>query len=402
MKVTTNEDMVNLNRALILQYIQQNGICTRANISKAIGLTSASISKIISGLLKDGLVEEKGYVVGKKGRRSVGIAIRKDIKKVLGVKFSKRSISLGVFDVSGATYDIHVENIEEDNNFYEIIERIKSLLKQYIDSFDIAAIGIAVPGPFIKKEGILHLMTGIANGKDIPIKHFLQESIDIPIVVCHNANAGALADWWFGSYFSGDKKGTLIHFIVGEGVGAGIIVDGKILEGDQGIAGEIGHISIDVNGKKCNCGNYGCLERYCSSVDFVKYATDMRTKDPSSVLNRYKELDLEIILKAANEEKDMLAIELVKSVGKYIGYGVITLIYSYNPSIIVISNEMAKGGELLLNSVKKVVKERVDRSIYENVEIKLSDFINQDSILYGAAAVAIDYCLKNPSLLMRT
>jgi predicted NBD/HSP70 family sugar kinase len=169
------------------------------------------------------------------------------------------------------------------------------------------------------------------------------------------------------------------------------------LTGDQGVAGEIGHISVDIHGKRCGCGNYGCLEMYCSSISFVKNAQQALKNNRSSILNKYHPLKASIIFEAA-AQNDELALELVKQAGQYIGYGVVNLINSYDPSTVVISNDMAQGGQRILDEVKAVVKERVLDTIAQKVNIELSSFKN-DPILYGAAAVAIDYCLKHPLIL---
>lgn len=133
-----------------------------------------------------------------------------------------------------------------------------------------------------------------------------------------------------------------MYFLVGEGVGAGVLVNGSILYGSQGVAGEVGHISVDVSGEKCACGNRGCLEMYLSSIAFVKHATKLLPKHPDSVLNGYSNLTSDDIFSAA-EAGDQFAIELVKRAGMYLGYGIVTIVNAYDPSIVVVGNSMAKG-----------------------------------------------------------
>lgn len=218
----------------------------------------------------------------------------------------------------------------------------------------------------------------------------------LPIVFSHDANAGAMADWWFDIE---DRKfsGSIVHFLVGEGVGAGVVSNGIVFAGAKGTAAEIGHVSIDHQGPTCVCGNRGCLEMYCSSLAFVQQAEEKRKTHPGSLLNEMENLTPEAIFDAA-WRGDSLAIQCVKDVAYYIALGCVNIINCYNPNTILICNDMAQGGDMLLDEVKQVVRQRVIPFLYEHVDIHFSRF-RGDDILFGAAAVAIDYCLKHPNTL---
>lgn len=392
-----NNDVLQMNQALVVQYLQINGVSTRAQMSKELGLTQASLSKITAALISNGIVEETGFISGEKGRRSVGVALSSEKNKVIGIKLSRRYFSVGVFNLSGVAYDGQTQNFTIDNTSDEIFDRIKTAVDEYLKRNDnVVAIGVAVPGPYQKNSGRILLMTEMKDWENIHLKDKFETMFELPVIVGHDANQGALANWWLNANMK-RRKGTLVHFLVGEGVGAGVIVDGQVLTGDQGIAGEIGHISIDVNGERCACGNCGCLEIYCSSIAFVKHANEQLAGHPYSMLNRFPSLTTDNIFNAAQMD-DPLAVDLVKRAGRYIGYGVVTLINAYDPSTIVISDLMAKGGDILLNEVNAVVRDRVIKSVSESISIELSKELN-DSILVGAAAAAIHYCLERPAIL---
>lgn len=395
-----NESVSNINRALVIQYLKKNGICTRSEISKAISLTGASITKIIASLIELGIVTEKEFTDTdiKRGNRSVGISLNAEVYKVIAVKLARRSFSVGVFDIGGGSYESMSNNVSSNDTLFEVASKIKSEISEYLSKYkDVAAIGIAVPGPYSRKNGELLLMTEMENWKNVPLKEQFEGIYDMPVFIEHDANAGALAEWWFGNQKQ-VLNGTLVHFLVGEGVGAGVITNGSLICGSNGIAGEIGHISIDVHGEQCSCGNFGCLEKYCSSIAFVKRARVLLPKYPMSQLNQIDVLDAKAIFKAANSG-DELSLKLTEEVGTYIGYGIVTLMNAYDPNTIVISNEMAAGGEKLLNEAKRVAKERLISCLYDDVDIVLSDF-SGDSVLYGAAAVATDHLLRKPNILI--
>ena len=398
-KGQNHENLYYTNRSLIVQYLQKEQICTRSQLSKALGLTPASITKTVAGLMDNGLIKEVGFVQGEKGRRSVGITLNTEICKLIGVKLSRRSFSVGVFDMRGENYGIHSETFDADEELVNVLENIKREIRLYMSRFDnIAAIGVAVPGPYLYKESRIVLVTETNNWKEVSLKEKLADCFEIPVIICHDANSGALADWWFGPNCR-DSAGTLVHYLVGEGVGAGVLINGEILTGENGIAGELGHISLNVHGPLCACGNKGCLEMYCSSLAFSKYAETKVKEHPESDLSRYQKLTPKTIFDVARQG-DAFATALVKRVGRYIGYGVVTIINAYDPGTIIISNDMAGGGDLLLKEVLRAAGARIAPHIMEKVSIVLSGFPN-DPILYGAAAVAINYCLKNPEILYR-
>lgn len=388
-----NEDIFYMNRSLVIQYLQKNKVTTRAQLSKALKLTPASITKIVNELIEKKLIEETGFISGDMGRRSVGIKLKQNFR-IIGVKLSRRNFSIGVFGFNAEVFETYRESFHDESLdiiLDKIKEQLESLLRKYTNS---VAIGMAVPGPYLEHESRIVLVTETKGWDKINLREAFADQFDVPVIIRHDANSGALSEWWFGDY---DNNGTLIHFLVGEGVGAGIIDKGRILTGTNGIAGEIGHVSINIDGPRCGCGNYGCLEQYCSSLSFIKQAAIELPKYPESRLNGYENLKARHIFDAAYKGDD-LACRLVKKAGRYIGYGVVTLINCYDPSTIVISNDMARGGEMLLEEVVKVVAERVSNYFAERVKICLSKF-TEDPILYGAAAVAMDYCLRHPLIL---
>ena len=389
-----NEDLLVFNRATVLQYLKRNGVCSRAELAKETGLTQASISKIISSLIDCDVVREVGSISGELGRRSKGIVLNAGKYKVVGVKISRRSFSVGIFDIGGNNYGAYTEPIEPGTPVVESIAKIRMAIEIRTDNTpDIMAIGVAVPGPYLKKEGRIAMMSETSGWENISLYDAFSNIQDLPIFIEHDANSAAIAEWWFGKQKCGE--GVMVYLLADEGIGAGVVVDGRVFTGSQGIAGEIGHISLDVHGTRCPCGNYGCLETFCSAIAFVRDTKALLAEHPRSILNRHYRLTADDIFDAAREG-DELAVSMVQRVGRYLGYGVVTLINAYDPSTIVIGNVMSHGGKMLLEEIKAVTKERVLPDVYENLNIRLSDF-RIDPILYGAAALATDRFLNNPS-----
>ncbi len=396
-----NSDYVQqANRSLVLQILARNDVCTRSRIADETGLKHATITNIITEMIQLGIVREVGIVEGKRGRRSIGIELAAEKIEVVAVKLGHVSYSIGLFDLKGKMLEVHeakfhLEEKDPRGALNKIKQEIWALLKKEKDK--VYAVGIAVPGPFLKKSGTIALMTQFPGWDKINLNKEFLEEFPVPVFIEHGANAGALAEWRYGKYRR--TQGVLVNFLAGEGIGAGIVSDGHVFGGSRGIAGEIGHISLNINGERCDCGNRGCMELYCSALSFVRHTVEALPAYPDSCLNGIENITYLEIFKGA-EKGDKLCVDMVKETGFYMGCGIAAVVNIYDPDVIIISDAMSKGGDLLLNEIKKTVKDRVLDILYEKITIDYTDFsVNQ--ILYGAAVVAIEQLLDDVSILQQ-
>ena len=386
--------MIDHNRSQVLHYLIKHGVGSRADIAKATGLTAASISKITAALIRQGVVTETEELSGGRGRKAIGLSLNRNRFKVVGVHFTRRSFSLGIFDLGGTLYDSRTELISRAQGGLQCLHHIRSIIEDYIKKYpEIAAIGMAVPGPFLKKEGRISIMTNAPEWQSVDFKAELQNIEGRPVFYEHDANAAALAEWYYNTGCA--DKSTLAVLFVDDGVGAGIVHDGAIFDGYKGYAAEIGHISIDVNGPQCPCGNYGCLELYCSAIEMIKKVKRELPSHLGSNLNQLYDFD-ELDVFAAAEAGDGYAKKIVEEVGFYLGCGIITLIYAYSPSAIVLGGRMANGGAIMMDSILKTVHERLNDEITRGVEIMFSR-MRTNPMLTGAATVATNQLLLNLS-----
>lgn len=388
-----NSDLTEMNRSAIVKILQQREICSRAVIAKEMGLTQASITKIVAVLIEMGIVSEVGSIKGNGNRRSIGLKLNAERNQVIGIKFARHMFAVGVFDISGKLYTQQETeySIEQDERVVlsAMKEQIHDMLKMYKN---IVAIGLALPGPYLRDEGRIAMITRMPFWHNINfIKEFKNE-FNKPLFIEQDANAGALAEWWFGDH--GRPLHTLAYLLDGEGLGSGIVENGNLLLGNQGVASEIGHISVDVHGPRCECGNYGCLEMYCSAPAMLKLA---QQKIPECFVKDYQNRAeaCNAVFEAARSGNPK-ALEVVHEIAEYLGYGCVALISAYNPDIIVIGDSVAQGGDLLLPTIMEVVNQRTISELHNKVQIKLSQ-LKVDSTLYGAAAIATDRVLRKPS-----
>lgn len=387
---SNNSDLTEMNRSAVVRILQRREVCSRADIAREMGLTQPAITKIVAALMDMGIVAEVGSIKGSGNRRSIGLKLNADRHQVIGVKFARQMFAVGVFDISGKIY-FQTETAysgEKDPKLVcaEMKKQIRDTLKKYTN---VVAIGVAVPGPYLRQEGRIAVITQMPAWHKINFIEEFKGEFRQPVFIEHDANAGALAEWLFGEH--DHPAHTLAYFLVGEGVGSGIIERGNLLLGVQGTASEIGHISVDVHGPHCECGNYGCLEMFCSAQALVNKA---RQHLPECFPQGGPQ-NCEPVFEAVRSGNEK-AQKVVRDIAEYIGYGCVTLINAYNPDIIVIGDIVSQGGELLLSTIQDVVRQRILPELYSKVKIKISG-LKVDPTLYGAAAVATDKVLQLPS-----
>ena len=208
-----------------------------------------------------------------------------------------------------------------------------------------------------------------------------------------DARAGALAHYLFDPSVHAD--GNLAYYLVGEGVGLGVIDNGRLINGFLGAATEIGHISIDVNGRPCDCGNIGCLERYCSTPAIHDMLIESGTVVPDAADMTHAEAARALFTKASVGDED--AASMVREIGRYVGYGCVTIFNGYNPEHIIIGDIVAEAGPMLLDEVRATVAERAIPEINASTSISLST-LSADAAVSGAAAVAVTQFLEHPSV----
>jgi predicted NBD/HSP70 family sugar kinase len=381
------------NRSRILQYLYHNGISSRAQIAKAIELTPAAITKITAKLLSQNVIEETGDMEGNKNRRSIGLNLNCGKYHVIGVKFARSLVQIAVFDLKCNRISLTDLPTVSEERIPETIEQTRETITQLIrEDSSIVAIGMAVPGPYLVEEGHTALVSSMQGWRKVNFIKEFSDAFSVPVFMEQDARAGALAQFLFNPAM---QKGSLAYYLLGEGIGLGVITDGNIYYGAHGTATEVGHISIDVNGKPCDCGNVGCLERYCSAVAIHEILDLNRDIVPYSPFMTHAQACTALFEKAATG--GVRAKRLVNEVARYIGYGAVTIINAFNPTHIVLGDIVSQAGQQLLDEVRTVVAERTIAEIGRETDITLSE-LPTDATVTGAAAVAITNFLEHPSM----
>ncbi|WP_368090858.1 ROK family transcriptional regulator [Bifidobacterium angulatum] len=381
------------NRSRIMRHLYRNGVSSRAQIATALGLTPAAITKITAQLIEAHAIEETGDLDGKKNRRSIGLALDTAHFHVIGVKFARSLVQIGVFDLTGNQSSLTTLPYVSNDTIGETIATVHSTIEQLLhEDPTIVAIGMAVPGPYLRNNGHTAVVSSMQGWRAINFIDEFANSFTVPVFIEQDARAGVLANSLFDPNSNGEPN--LAYYLVGEGVGLGVIDHGRIINGALGTATEIGHVSIDVNGKPCDCGNIGCLECYCSTPAIHQMLIDNGTIVNGADGMSHTEACRALF--ALAHHGDEAALAMIRTIGTYIGYGCLIIFNTFNPHTIVIGDIVSEAGQPLLDEIKRTVRQRAIPEIYESTTIRLTT-MPTDATVLGAAAVAINYLLDHPS-----
>jgi len=256
------------------------------------------------------------------------------------------------------------------------------------DSKDLLGIGIGVPGSVDWKTGVITRLTNLAGWKNFPLKKVIEEYFQVPVFIENDANAAAWGEFYCGS---GQCCRSIVYLTVSTGIGAGIIVDGKLVRGQTGNAGEVGHMILKADGPLCRCGNHGCWEALSSGTAIASRAEELVAKGQKSLLANVAELQklkAEHVF-AAYRQGDEIAKLVLDEALDYLGIGVANLVNIINPDLVVLGGGVAKAGSMVFNAVRTKVQKLgyAQSKLTEIVPAKLGD---QAGVI-GAALLVKEY-----------
>ena len=318
------------------------------------------------------------------------------MKYAIGVDFGGTFVKLALVRFTDKTYKIDgfssfpTKNYNREELIEQLVIRIIKLKAgSTFKNKPIQGVGIGVPGRVDYDRGGVCDLTKVPGWKNVNLKELLEFKVKVPVLVDNDANLMALAESKFGA---AKGFGNCICVTLGTGIGGGIILDGSIYRGANFAAGEIGHMTINENGPLCVCGNKGCAERYAGNRYILEEATKRlrsgaKSKVREKLDGKYTNLTLEMLTDAARK-KDAFSNILWQEVGAHIGVVLADVVNLLNPQIIVLGGGVANAGKLLLDPIRKTVRERAFKVSRQNLKIVLSKFKNKAGII-GAATLAV-------------
>lgn len=368
------------NRAEILRYLATKGTANRMGLSKQLRLTKMAISTIVSELLEENLLEECGLIKATpnqtssmySGRKPTALAIPNYRINAIGIFILRYQIKGIAIDIKGnILYSTKIDlPIDTDNE--KFIELNITLIEEILaanSSIKFTGIGIASIGPLdIYKQKILNP----PNFRDIHqvfIGDIIREHFGLPVFLDNDMNAGALAEHLYG--IAKDMR-DVVYLGLGSGVGAGIIINGRMLHGSGGYAGEIGHMSIQSDGPKCSCGRNGCLELFTNTISLLQNAGVSTIK--------------ELLEEEAREPRNEIVKQCIEEYYTSILNALVTIVNIFDPEIVIIGDK----GVYIVPLFIKRLEEEMNKLMFQNenqkIHISASSF-GEAAPLVGAAAL---------------
>src|SRR5215218_4674495 len=339
-----------LNRRRVINALRQHGMISRAEIARTTGLSRSTVSSLVSELQADGLVverEETGAAHGEQGGRPpILLSFDASAGAALGIDFGHSHVRVAVSDLSSTIIAERAEPLDTDHAAQEGLDVAVDLIDEVlaeagVERSRVIGAGLGLPGPVDQADGVIGSSAILPGWVGVAAAEEMRGRLDLPVVVDNDANLGALAELTHGA---GRGAGDMIYLKVSSGIGAGLILGGRLYRGWSGMAGELGHVLIDPEGAVCRCGNRGCLETAASTGALL----DMLRRS-------HGELTVAEMLRLAGDG-DLGCRRVIADAGRVIGSAVAVVLNLLNPQRLVVGGDLAEAGDLLLDGVRSSVR----------------------------------------------
>lgn len=318
---------------------------------------------------------------------------------VVGVDLGGTKLAAAVVSDDGAhRYAFSSELTLAERGADDVVARMAGLVERVIaqtiaetgaSRADFAGVGVGAPGPLRRADGIVVVAPNL-GWRDYPLRDRLAAATGLAVTLDNDANCATLAEWWVGA---AKGAGTVIGITIGTGIGGGLIFDGRLHHGANDVAGEVGHTTVEAAGRRCKCGNYGCLEAYASGPAIAERAREALDSDGASSLREATRGELAAITAEhvydAARDGDPLALEVVRETARFLGVGVANLLNTINPDVVVLAGGVTQAGELLLAPLRAEVRRRAFRPAVEAARI-VPGALERHAGVIGAAAAFLE------------
>ena len=315
------------------------------------------------------------------------------MRYVVGIDIGGTNLVVGTVAEDGSELLGEVsEPTRSEQGADAVIDRIGRLVRTSVAAAhgkEIAGVGIGSPGPLDTAKGVV-LFTPNLGWTNFPLRDRVEQVTHLRGELDNDANCAIYGEWWRGA-----ARGAraVVGLTIGTGIGGGIVLDGKIYHGVSDVAGEIGHTTIDPTGRRCKCGNYGCLEAYASGPAIAARAAEGIESGVETSLGTYVQGDLsrltaQVVYQAAHDG-DQYALEVVNDTAKLLGAGVANIINIFNPDVVVICGGVTLAGDRLFEPLQREVQRRAFKDAVKACRI-VPGALPGTAGVYGAAAAFID------------
>lgn len=373
--------MADHHRALVLRLLRQKGPMSRADIAKNLGLASSVVTRLVRELITEGCVVEAEQVETPIGRRPTLISLNPDFATAIGAHIQRDKLECALINIGGRV----LGRWEMPLSTPPVPDQVIPSLSQAIVALrrnNTIGVGIAVSGLVDVRTGH-EVFSPVLGWEDVGIQKMVEDSCHLPVRVENDANVLAVAEFLYGA---GKNYSTFVCVMVGEGLGSGIIIDGRIYRGAFGGAGEIGHttVSFEENAPVCRCGERGCLEEFCSNRALDREAKRLGYSNWRTMA-------------VAARSGDAEAKQTFQKFGYLLGLGIKNVVNVVNPEAVIIGGELMEASDLFLQvTVETIRVHAFPRG--KMVPHVLAWQVGQAGFLSGAAGLVEEEFLSSPIL----
>src|SRR5580658_1622113 len=387
--------MVDMNRNLVLNVLR-TGAVSRAEVVRATGLSPATVSTIISELIASSLVVETGQGKSTGGRPPQALKLNDESNYAVGLKLRSHAISAVITDLNAEVVHAEVFDLPADLVAHApgavvpagpVLRAVSGAVR---DSIDHAGIGpSAVVGVGVGIGGLVDADTGVCRYSpffgwtDVPVAAPLAEALGLPVLVDNDVNTLTIAEQWFGDGHGVD------HFVVvsvGEGIGAGIVMNGKLYRGADGGAGELGHLPIADSGVRCSCGSTGCLEAVASDGAILRQVRAAGLTAVSTIAD---------VRRAAGGGDEACAAAL-RDAGTMLGIGIAGIVNVLNPRLVILCGEGIEAGPIRFAAMTAALRGHVFGGMVQDIQL-IAEPIDDVTWARGAACVVLGELFVAPT-----
>lgn len=388
------------NTRLVLKTIFDQDRISRADIARATGLTRPTVSAAVTSLRRRGLVEEVGQGPSAGGKPPILLSVMDDSRHAIGIDLASDEFRGAVINLRGEIRH-HAALPLEGRDGDAALARVYELIDQLVaaSSSPLLGIGIGTPGLMDPVKGIVRQAVNL-DWHDLPLRSLLKKRYGLPLYVANDSQVAALAEFTFGAAKATDN---LVVIKVEHGIGAGIVLNGRLFHGDTFGAGEIGHVVVTDNNVRCRCGNTGCLETVASNQAIIRRAQAVARDNPHSYLHqlvsRPEEIGISEVCRAV-EAGDELMRQEIATVGRYLGIAVAGLIGVLSIRTVMITGSIACLGQFLLDAIQQEMVKRSLSIVARETRLGIST-MGPEIVILGAAAQVLTNELGLSAPLMR-
>jgi predicted NBD/HSP70 family sugar kinase len=389
----TTRDLRRGNRATVLRRLYFDGPASRLDLAATTGLSPATVGNVISELIKDRVVIETGQLMSDGGRPAVLVMVNPAHAGVIGVDVGETGAAIELFDLSlhklAAVEKPFRLPQESPGSLVAVVAKgVDELIKKAgITARHLLGIGVGVPGVVVH-DGEEYVHAPSLGWDKVPLLQLMTAALPAPVMLDNGAKTMGRAELWYGA---GRDARHLAVVLLGTGVGAALFNDGALYRGSTSSAGEWGHTSVMVGGRRCRCGASGCLEAYVGAEGILERWA-IRARKPVD-RKKDQQRQMQVLLDAARSSKP--AAEVLDETAEFIGAGVANLVNLFNPECIVIGGWVGQLlGPRLLPRIREIAAARALRYPFSRVAIEIGR-LGPDAVAMGAATLVVERFLAD-------